>query len=145
MALAVLVLAVGMGGCGGDDEAAPDPKIEDAVPFVNSFVRRLVVGGHWEEIDSDVSSELSNEMKSLQETLVANGVRRIKVAGRLRNDCPENAVSGTGKECLVYKLEGTKSEPVAGESRIDATLRLWIDRSEGTWEVTGYTYDAKVT
>ena len=146
MALAVLVLAAGVGGCGGDDEtAAPDPKIEDAVPFVNSFVRRLVVGGHWEEIDSDVSSEISSEMQSLQRTLVAerradasrSRAGSVKTAPRTPSAVPERSAWSTSSRAH------SQSVPVAGETRIDATLRLWVDRSEGTWEVTGYTYDAK--
>jgi hypothetical protein len=141
----VLALAAGAGGCGGGDEKAPDPKIEEAVPFTNSFVRRMVVGGRWEEIDSDVAAEISPEMKKLQRTLVRDGVRRIKGPGKVRRDCPENVVIGAGNECLLYELEGRESKPVAGTTRIEGMLRLWVDGSEGSWEVTNFTYDARVT
>jgi hypothetical protein len=142
----VLALAAGAGGCGGGDEqAAPEPKIEGAVPFMNSFVRRMVVGGRWEEIDPDVAPEISPEMKKLQRTLVRDGVRRVKGPGKVRRDCPENVFIGAGNECLLYELEGRESKPVAGTMRIVGMLRLWVDRFEGSWEVTNFTYDARVT
>ena len=101
----MLLVAALVAGCGGSSDESP--PLEDAQPFADAFVDRLVVDGRWTAIEGDVSSELRQPMRDFQATIRGNGVRTVRGPGALRHDCPPNqVVVAAGKDCFVYRLEG---------------------------------------
>lgn len=127
-------------GCGGDSE--PSAPIEEAKPFADDFVQRLVVVGRWDAIEGDVSAQLRQQMRDFQATIRRDGVRRVRGSGRLRHDCPQNEiVVEAGRDCFVYRLEGGEAALSAGVRRIRARFRLWVKPQDGSWEVVNYDYE----
>jgi hypothetical protein len=132
-------LAALVAGCGGSSERSPE--LEEAQPFADDFVNRLVVDGRWAEIEGDVSAQLRQQLREFQATIRSNGVRRVRGPGLLRHDCPPNqVVVEAGKDCFVYRLEG-RNMFTAGFPRLRARLRLWVRPQDGTWEVINYDYE----
>ena len=135
-------------GCGGDSgrtdtDDAPDPAA--ATAFADGFVRDLV-GGRWADISADVSPEATTAVRSFQRQLRTDKVARVVGKGVPRSDCPPNPAADAGNDCLAYRLAGRRVEPVSGKvTRIDGRLLLWVDREDGDWEVTTFSYDAGVS
>jgi hypothetical protein len=104
-------------------------------------VRRLVVG-RLDAIEGDVSALLRQQMRDFQATIRRDGVRKVRGAGALRHDCPQNqVVPEAGRDCFVYRLEGRQAIVVAGVQRLRARFRLWLDPQDGSWEVINYDYE----
>jgi hypothetical protein len=132
------MLAGLVAGCGGGSE--PSSEVEDAQPFADDFVRRLVVVGRWDAIEGDVSAFLRQQMRGFQATIRRDGVRKVRGSGALRHDCPENEIAGAGRDCYVYRLEGGQVF-VVGATRLRARFRLWLEPQDGSWEVINYDYE----
>jgi hypothetical protein len=133
------LLVAFVAGCGGDSK--PSGQLEDAQPFANGFVQRLVAG-RWSAIEEDVSAQLRQQMRDFQETIRRDGVRHVRGVSQLRHDCPENqVVVEAGRDCFVYRLEGGEAVLSAGVSRILARFRLWVTPQDGSWEVVNYDYE----
>jgi hypothetical protein len=136
-----LALAFGAlgAGCGGGSK--PSPSLDEARPFADGFVDRLVVDGRWAAIEGDVSAELRQQMRDFQATIRRNGVRTVRGPGALRHDCPANqVVVEAGKDCFAYRLEG-RAILTAGVPRLRARFRLWVRPQDRTWEVVNYDYE----
>jgi hypothetical protein len=83
-----------------------EPALQDAHPFADDFVRRLVVGG-WDAIEGDVSALLRQQMRDFQATIRRDGVRKVRGAAALRHDWPQNqVVPEAGRDCFVFRVEG---------------------------------------
>jgi hypothetical protein len=137
------VVAALVAGCGG--ESKPSAKLEDAQPFADGFVQRLVAG-RWSAIEGDVSSQLRQQMRDFQATIRRDGVRKVRGVSQLRHDCPENqVVVEAGRDCFVYQLEGRQVILVAGVRRLRARFRLWLEPQDGSWEVINYDYEVQPT
>lgn len=81
-------------------------------------------------------------MRGFQATIRSNGVRIVRGPGALRHDCPPNQiVVEAGKDCFVYRLEGSQAVQNAGMRRLQARLRVWVAPSDDTWEVINYDYE----
>ena len=133
-------MAALIAGCGGSSE--PSAKPEEAQPFADEFVRRLVVDGRWAAIEGDVSAQLRQTMRAFQATIRRNGVREVRGPGALRHDCPPNqVVVEAGKDCFVYRLEGRETVLAPGTPRLRARFRLWVEPQDGSWEVINYGYE----
>jgi hypothetical protein len=105
-------------------------------------VNRLVVDGRWAAIEGDVSAQLRQQLRDFQATIRLNGVRTVRGPGALRHDCPPNqVVVEAGKDCFVYRLEGSQAMQSAGIRRLRARFRLWVAPSDDTWEVINYDYE----
>ena len=130
MALAALVA-----GCGGSK-----PTKENAKPFADSFVRRLVVVGTWDSIERDVWPEVTPEMRKFQSQIRKDGIRKVGGPGQLRHDCPTAPFVGAGSDCFVYELSGKQVVPLGGAHPIKARFRIWVDREEDQWQVINYDY-----
>jgi hypothetical protein len=116
--------------------------LAEAQPFADAFVNRLVADGRWGAIEGDVSAQLRQQMRGFQATIRRNGVRTVRGPGRLRHDCPPNqVVVEAGKDCFVYRLEGSQAVPGAGTRPLRARFRLWVAPSDDTWEVINYDYE----
>jgi hypothetical protein len=138
------LLAAFVAGCGGDSE--PSPALEEARPFADDFVQRLVVVGRWNAIEGDVGALLRQQMREFQATIRRDGVRNVRGSGELRHDCPENeVVDVAGRDCFVYRLEGRQVVLVAGVRRLRARFRLWLEPQDGSWEVINYDYEVQPT
>jgi hypothetical protein len=138
----VAALVAGCGGGGRSDES-PAP-LSEAQPFADGFVNRLVVDGRWRAIEGDVSAQLRQQMRSFQATIRSNGVRTVSGPGALHHDCPPNQiVVEAGKDCFVYRLDGSQSVPGANMQPLRARFRLWVAPIEDTWEVINYDYEVQ--
>lgn len=133
------MLAALVAGCGGDSK--PSAKLEDAQPFADDFVQRLVAGS-WGSIEGDVSAQLRQQMRDFQATIRRDGVRKVRGLTLLRHDCPENqVVTEAGRDCFVYRLEGRQAVLVPGAGRLIARFRLWVAPQDESWEVINYDYE----
>jgi hypothetical protein len=130
--LALLAVAA---GCGGSK-----PKVEDAKPFADDFVRRLAVVGTWDAINADVASTVTPEMRKFQRQIRKDGIRNVDGPGRLRHDCPAAPSVEAGKDCFVYELSGQQVVPLGGVRPIKARFRIWVGRNGDAWEVINYDY-----
>ncbi len=116
--------------------------MEDAQPFADGFVHRLVAVGRWGAIEGDVSAQLRQQMRDFQATIRRDGVRKVRGTGRLRHDCPENQiVVEAGRDCFVYRLESREAVLAPGVRRLRARFRLWVIPQDGSWEVINYDYE----
>jgi hypothetical protein len=128
-------------GCGGSAGSEPSATLQDARPFADDFVRRLLVG-RWDAIEGDVSALLRQQMRDFQATIRRDGVRKVRGRGALRHDCPENeVVPEAGRDCFVYRLEGRQAVLVAGVRRVRARFRLWVAPQDDVWQVINYDYE----
>jgi len=116
--------------------------IEDAAPFADSFVHRLV-GGNWDAIAADVSPELTPSLRSFQTHIRQDGIERVSGAGELRRDCPPAAAVGAGKDCFAYVVSGRQVVPAEGVRKLSARLRIWPAYEDGRWQVVNYDYELK--
>jgi hypothetical protein len=130
-----VAVAALVAGCGGSK-----PTIEDAKPFADGFVHRLV-GGSWDAINADVGPEVTPELRKFQAQIRKDGIRRVDGPGRLRHDCPQAASVGAGKDCYAYEISGRQVIPLGGVQPIKARFRIWLDRTDGRWEVINYDYE----
>jgi hypothetical protein len=130
MALAVLVA-----GCGGSK-----PTIEDAKPFADDFVHRLVVVGTWDAINADVGPGVTPEMRKFQPQIRKDGIRKVDGPGKLRHDCPPALSVGAGEDCFAYEVSGKQVIPLGGVHPLKARFRIWVDRTGDRWEVINYDY-----
>lgn len=134
------MLAALVAGCGGSSQATP--RLEDAQPFADDFVRRLVVVGRWDAIEGDVSGQLRQAMRDFQAAIRRDGVNEVRGRGALRHDCPPNqVVPEAGEDCFVYRLENRQAVLVPGVKRLRARFRLWVEPQDDTWEVINYDYE----
>jgi hypothetical protein len=137
----VVLFAALIAGCGGGSEPSAQ-QLEDAQPFADDFVDRLVVDGRWGAIEGDVSAQLRQQMRDFQATIQSNGVGTVRGRGALRHDCPPNqVVVEAGKDCFAYRLEGRQAVLNAGMRRLRARFRLWVAPQDSTWEVINYDYE----
>ena len=98
--------------------------------------------GRWDAIEGDISASLRQQMRGFQATIRRDGVRKVRGAGALRHDCPQNqVVPEAGRDCFVYRLEGRQVVPVAGVRRLRARFRLWLAPQDDTWQVINYDYE----
>jgi hypothetical protein len=126
-----------LAGCGGSK-----PTIQDAKPFADGFVHRLVVVGTWDAVEADVSPEATRQVRSLQEHIRKDGIRKVGGPGVLRHDCPTAPSVGAGKDCFLYRVSGSQVIPLGGVRKLNAKLRIWVDRAGDHWEVINYDYAA---
>jgi hypothetical protein len=61
----------------------------------------------------------------------------------LRHDCPSAPAVGAGKDCFVYVISGSQVVPIGGVQKLNARLRLWVEPSDGTWQVINYDYEVR--
>lgn len=127
-------------GCGGSKPAAKAPPIESAQGFADDFVHRLVVVGDWDAVAADVPPLLTRQVRSFQETLRRDGVRKVRGPGELRHDCPANPSAGAGKDCFAYRLSGRQVLPLHAVT-LNARFRLWVAYEDGLWHIATYDYD----
>jgi len=139
--LAPFVLVVGLlvAGCGGSSK--PEPKSVDAKPFADSFAHRLVEVGRWDSVEGDVSPQLTRQLRNFQEQIARDGIKRVSKAGMLRHDCPPAPAADAGKDCYAFLVSGSKVVPIGGVQKLNARLRLWVEPSDGTWQVNNYDYE----
>jgi hypothetical protein len=129
--LAIALLA----GCDGG--SAGGPALDEAKPFADDFVRRLVAG---RPVVDDTAPLLRAELRRFQRTIRRDGVQEIVGPGALRHDCPPNPVVDAGPDCFAYRLRGEQVVPVAGRRRFVARYLLWPRYEDGAWEVIHYDY-----
>jgi hypothetical protein len=103
-------------------------------------VHRLVEVGTFDSIEADVSAQVTREIRSFQEHLRRDGIDHVAKAGVLRHDCPPAPTVGAGKDCYVYIVTGRQVVPVGGVQKLKARLRVWVEPSDGTWQVINYDY-----
>jgi hypothetical protein len=104
-------------------------------------MRRLVVVGRWGAVAPDVAPLLTREMRDFQNTIRHNGIRKVRVPGALRHDCPVSPSVDAGKDCFVYRLEGRQVVPAGGVVTLNARYRLWVANVDGGWQVINFDYD----
>jgi hypothetical protein len=119
----------------------PEPTVADAGPFADSFVHRLVEVGTWNAVAADVSPELTPDLRSFQQHIGQDGIKRVSTAGVLRHDCPPAPAANAGKDCFVYVLSGRQVVPIGGVQKLNARLRLWVEPAESSWQVINYDYE----
>jgi hypothetical protein len=147
VAAIALAIAAGLAGCGGGGGGATpttaEPAIEQAQPFADHFVPRLL-GGPWKAVVNDTSPQVRKDLRRFQATIKKNGVRTIVGGhGFVKHNCPSNPAAATTTECISYHLLGGYSIPITGQRvAIKARLRLWLEFVNGRWRVLSYDYDA---
>jgi hypothetical protein len=134
----VLVIGLLVAGCGGSSKSKP--STEDAKPFADSFMHRLVEVGTWNAVEGDVSPDVTREVQSFQVQLRRDGIDRVAKKGVLRHDCPPAPSVGAGKDCFVYVVSGRQVVPLGGVQKLKARLRLWVEPLGDGWEVNNYDY-----
>jgi len=113
--------------------------MQDAKPFTDSFVHRLVEVGTFDSIEADVSAPVTPEIRSFQMQLKRDGARRVAKKGVLSHDCPPAPAVGAGKDCFVYVLAGSQVAPI-GVKKLVARFRVWPAYQDGSWQVINYDY-----
>ena len=104
-------------------------------------MHRLVAAGTWDAVEGDVSPELTPQLRGFQAHIQRDGIKRVSKAGVLRHDCPPAPAVGAGKDCFVYVISGSQLVPIGGVQKLNARLRLWVEPSDGTWQVINYDYE----
>ena len=104
-------------------------------------MRRLVVVGRWDAIAADVAPLATREIRTFQDSIRRDGIRKVRGTGVLRHDCPASPAVGTGTDCFVYRLEGRQVVPAGGVVMLNARYRLWVAYEDGQWQVVTYDYD----
>ncbi len=104
-------------------------------------MRKLVEGGRWDAIADDVAPLVTRQMRSFQESIRRDGVRRVDGKGVLRHDCPASAAVGAGSDCFAYRLSGRQDVPLQGQVELEARYRIWLGYEDGRWQVVSYDYD----
>jgi hypothetical protein len=107
-------------------------------------MRRLVVVGRWDAIAADVAPLATREVRSFQDSIRRDGIRKVRDTGVLRHDCPVSPSVGAGHDCFVYQLEGRKVVPF-DVVMLRARYRLWLGYEDGKWQVLTYDYDLKTS
>ena len=102
---------------------------------------KKLVAGRWGPIESSVAPTLTRSLREFQATIRRDGIRRVRLPGRLANDCPPSPSVGAGKDCFVYMVSGRHEAPVAGVAALDARFRLWLKYEDGRWQAINYSYD----
>jgi hypothetical protein len=126
-------------GCGGSKSTSKAPPIQQAQGFADGFVHRLIVVGRWSEVAADVPPLQTRQLRSFQDSLRRDGVRKVVGHGTLRHDCPVSP--SAGKDCFVYHLQGQQVIPANGVVALNARLHLWVDYVDGHWQLANYQYD----
>jgi hypothetical protein len=106
-------------------------------------MHRLVVVGRWDAIADDVAPLAIREIRSFQDSIRRDGIRKVRGTGVLRHDCPVSPSVGAGHDCFVYRLEGRQLVPAGGVVALNARYRLWLGYEDGNWQVLTYDYDLK--
>ena len=104
-------------------------------------MHRLVVVGRWDAVAADIAPLLTRELRTFQESIRRDGIRKVRGSGVLRHDCPVSPTVGAGKDCFLYRLEGRQVVPIQGVVVLKANLRLWVGYVDGSWQVISYEYD----
>lgn len=100
----------------------------------------LVEVGTWGAVEADVSPQAIPEVRSFQAHIRRDGIDRVTKAGVLRHDCPTAPSVGAGKDCFSYILSGRQVVPIGGVRKLKARLRLWVEPSDGSWQVVNFDY-----
>ena len=104
-------------------------------------MHRLVEVGTWDSIERDVSPQATREVRSFQTHIRRDGIDRVAKPGVLRHDCPPSPSVGAGKDCFSYTLAGRQVVPLGGVRNLKARLRLWVEPSDGSWQVNNFDYE----
>jgi hypothetical protein len=104
-------------------------------------MHRLVEGGTWDAVEADVSPQLTRQLRSFQTQIQRDGIKRVSKAGVLRHNCPPAPSVDAGKDCFEYVISGSRVVPIGGVQKLNARLRLWVEPSDGTWQVINYDYE----
>jgi hypothetical protein len=104
-------------------------------------VHRLVEAGTWDAVEADVSPQLTQQLRSFQTHIQRDGIKRVSKASVLRHDCPPAPSVDAGKDCFVYVISGTQVVPIGGVQKLNAHLRLWVEPSDGSWQINNYDYE----
>lgn len=104
-------------------------------------MHRLVESGTWNAVRADVSPQLTPQLRSFQGHIQRDGIKRVSKAGVLRQDCPPAPSVDAGKDCFVYGISGSQVVPIGGVQKLNARLRLWVEPSDGSWQVINYDYE----
>jgi len=104
-------------------------------------MHRLVVVGRWDAVASDIAPLLTRELRTFQESIRREGIRKVRGSGILRHDCPRSPTVNAGKDCFAYRLEGRQVLPIQGVVLLKANFRLWAEYVDGSWQVINYEYD----
>jgi hypothetical protein len=108
-------------------------------------VRRLVVVGRWDAVAADVAPLLTRDLRSFQDSIRRDGIRKVRGTGALRHDCPVKPSVDAGKDCFAYRLEGRQLVPAGGVVMLKARFRIWVAYVDGVWQVITFDYDLKQT
>jgi len=106
-------------------------------------MHRLVVVGRWDAIAADVAPLGTRGLRSFQDSIRRDGIRKVRGTGVLRHDCPVSPSVGAGHDCFVYQLAGRQVVPFEGVVKLRARYRLWLGYEDGNWQVLTYDYDLK--
>jgi hypothetical protein len=104
-------------------------------------VHRLVEVGTWDAVEAGVSPQLTTQLRSFQAHIRQDGIKRVSKAGVLHHDCPPAPAVAAGKDCFVYVVSGRQVVPIGGVRKLRARFRLWVEPTDGTWQVINYDYD----
>ena len=104
-------------------------------------MRRLVVDGRWEAVEADVAPLLTRDLRTFQESIRRDGIRKVRGKGVLRHDCPVKPSVDAGKDCFAYRLEGQQIVPAGGVVKLKANYRMWVAYVDGAWQVITFEYD----
>jgi hypothetical protein len=144
---ALLVAALALGGCGGDDDGGSIFSPE-AVAAADSFVRALVADGDPVAARTYAFGVAAKNLELWHDYLVRNGVQSVEGPGAQRANCvkpfPIFARRREG-DCVVYRLTGLT--PIAGTDRTlltTARLRVWLYEHDGVWRVTEFDFNPRL-
>ena len=108
-------------------------------------MRRLVVVGRWEAVADDVAPLLTRDLRSFQDSIRRDGIRKVRGTGILRHNCPVSPSVDAGKDCFAYRLEGRQLVPAGGVVKLKARFRIWVAYEDGAWQVITFDYDLNRT
>jgi hypothetical protein len=142
---ALLLAAVTIAGCGGEDESSFSPE---AVAAADAFMRALVADGNPAAARAHAVGAAARNLDLWHEHLMRDGVQTVEGPGLQRANCvkpfPVFAARREG-DCIVYRLRGLA--PIAGSERTlvtTARFRVWLGERDGEWRVAEFDYSPRL-
>ena len=147
-ARAAVLIAVALGGCGGDSSDGPAEFSPEAVAEADSFVRELVADGDPAAARRHAVGLASRDLELWHRFLVRDGVQTVEGPGARRANCIKPFPVFAGRragDCIVYRLRGLK--PIEGTHRTlvtTARFRVWLSERDGEWRVAEFDYSPRL-